>query len=186
MGRMESRPGMGARCVRNTVDVMLNRKNTRIVAEAEFRQDIQRPGGAARDREAGRAIAVDGNSGGVLNAILGARRIFAEFVAASICRSGDASTSGRPAHDHVRAISRNKVGIALRHPAQNEERTFDLGFVEQIENTLRVAFDAALEAWPSASVDDSGEGFHVEIIFDVDGNDTARAHDELSNKQLLI
>ena len=65
-----------------------------------------------------------------------------------------------------------ELRITLRHPAQDEERGSDVAIVQKIEDVFCISLHAAFEIAPGMAVDSAREGFNVEIILHVDGEDT--------------
>ena len=66
----------------------------------------------------------------------------------------------------------HQLGVTVGDPTEDEEGAFDFVIVKKIEDTLRVALHAAGVVGPGAAIDDSGEGFYVIVVLDVDRNNT--------------
>src|ERR1700722_5116932 len=65
---------------RHPVEVMVNRKNARVIGKAFFGQDVQGPETFPRDRPTRRAIAVDSDPGSILDSPHRGASVLPEFV----------------------------------------------------------------------------------------------------------
>jgi hypothetical protein len=63
-----------------------------------------------------------------------------------------------------------KIRKTFRNPAKHEKRPQQLGFVEDLEQPVGVAADAAVECVPFGSTDAVLERGDLEIILHVDGH----------------
>jgi hypothetical protein len=127
-----------------------------------------RPGRARVDREAGGAIAGHALAAGLFERIartgqIGgkARGIEREHAGMVPAVAGDLVPGLRDARDQAR--------VALRHPAEREERGLDPCPVKQRQNRLDIAFDARFQPIPVGAVDHALESADLKPLLDIDG-----------------
>src|SRR5262245_58207180 len=150
----------------NTVSIVVNRKNTRVVEEALFDQDVQRPEARLDHGIAWRPKSHHANAGRVLDrrsgrpnvlAKLGGRQQVQELVVKTVRRHFVASL-GDPT---------DKSGNARRDPAQNEKRAPDICAREEFQQAFGIGSHPALEPAPPGAGHDAVERRHMEIVLDV-------------------
>src|SRR5579859_4798434 len=126
-----------SRGISNAIAIVAHRKNTRIVGESEFLQDVQCPKGFTYDGIARRAISEYRGAGNVLEKILGAERFFAKFLGRLLVHEA----VGKAVACDLVAVSRNisdQLWIPLGHPSQYKESPPDIKLIEDREELFSV------------------------------------------------
>ena len=110
------------------------------------------PSAAAADREGGRAIAADGHAADIFEKLLAAAHIVAKLVT----RLAVGAEMIEPMAGQLVPFSDDapsQVGMAFRHPTQDEEGRSRPCFTENIEQALGIPFHPPRQRFPTASID---------------------------------
>src|SRR5690606_14593051 len=166
--RQAVRRAMGeARRLGHAVVVVPHRIDAGAVAMAGLGQHAVRPEIVAPDREAGRAITDHGLPGDVLEQLAGADQVIAQLglrlpagALVRIAVAGELMPLADDRPDHLR--------VALRDPAEGEERRLDPGAREEREDALDIAFDPARQGVPLRGIDPVRERRDLEVVLHID------------------
>src|SRR6266850_8098734 len=161
--------------VRNPVAVVVDRKDARVVLEAQLDQDVQTPRGLRDDRVAGCAKPDDRRARDPLEArfracdivpaLIGGHRIDQPM---AIPMRADLMTACGDLLDHPRS--------SLRFPAQDEERSLDAVLVQDLQETGGILLDAAFVGGPTLETNAGLERRHLIVVFDVDRQGVQHAY----------
>jgi len=152
--------------VADAVAVVAHREDRGVEAEALLGEDLERPQRARRDREARRAIALDADTGCILDRGPGALQILAEalrpdfvdqLMGVAVTRDLVASC-GNLAHQGA---------LALGHPPQREEGGAAFRLLEEIEQAPRGIGYARGVRFPAAPLDQAVEVRDLEVLLEV-------------------
>jgi hypothetical protein len=152
-----------------TAAIASARINARAVAIARFGQDRMRPRGSPPDREAGRAIAADRNTAGVLEDAPGVDDVAAEGGRGLAVDAPVREAVARqlmPCRDNAPYQRRVPAG----DPAEHEEGRAGFGLGKNLQQALGIGFDAPRKPVPLPPVNDRDKGLDLEIILDIDGH----------------
>src|SRR5678815_1907233 len=136
---------------RDSIAVVLDRVNARIMGKAAFGQNLECPQGAPCDRITGRAIGPRRNTASVFNganraqcvlAKLGGRQVVNQAVPEAV--AGDLVTPGRNFPNQRR--------LALRYPTQYEEGPLDTVPVENLQYPPGLWLDEGRQGGPLVGV----------------------------------
>jgi len=125
------------------------------------------PSAAAADREGGRAIAADGHAADIFEQLLAAVHIVAKLVS----RLAVGAEMIEPVARQLVPFSddaSSQVGVAFRHPTQDEESRSRRCLTENVEHALGIPLDPPRQRFPTASIDRRRERLDLEIILDID------------------
>jgi hypothetical protein len=132
------------------------------------------PSAAAADREGRGAIAADGHAADIFEQLLAAAHIVAKFVT----RLAVGAEMIKPVARQLVSFSddaSSQVGVAFRHPTQDEESSSRRCLTENVEHALGIPLDPPRQRLPTASIDRRRKRLDLEIILDIDRQRVLRA-----------
>src|SRR5262245_16021075 len=132
---------------RNAIEVVPDGEDTRVIHKAFFPKHIQSPEPLYGDRVTRRTVAADRLT----------KRVFQQALRASRLRTK--LLGGLRVHASVRVTVRghfmatsdkrtNQSGMPFHNPAQHKERSFCRVGIQQVQDTMRILFDATFIAFP--------------------------------------
>ena len=154
--------------VGHAVVVVPDRVDAAAVGVAGAGQHVEGPQAAGADGKARRAVAAHRHAAGLFEHLPGAPDVTGEGFGAELAGALVAvAVAGQfMAAGHDAAHQR---GVALGDPAQGEEGGFRAVLVEQGQDAVDVALDAAFPALPPLARDPGREGRDLEVVLHVDG-----------------
>ena len=152
----------------NTVGVVVDGKNGRIVSESEILENIERPERLVGDGIAGGAVAENGRTDDVFQDGFDLACVGAEFLRRHVIHLAVPVTV---ATDWVALTVDGlyQLGEPVGDPTNDEERGLGVVLGQQIQNFFGVVHYPLFHGVPVLGIDDVLEGGYLEVVFHVDG-----------------
>src|SRR6185437_16406949 len=147
-----------------------NREEAGIVAIAFLEQDVERPHTARLDGKVGCAESQNGGAADVFEHRLGGAHIITKFLLAQRVHAAVPEAVGCDLMSGI-VNAADDERVAIRDPAEREERADGIMACEQLEREIDGSLDAARIASPFTASNHAFERRDLEVFFDVDCKD---------------